>query len=582
MNVADRHASARRDATDGPQGEALILELRRARRILDRSQHGTSREATHGVPQEEVQDISSRRIESRRPQSASPERLLRQVSGTSERLDRSDRDLLHDPIPITKTEERIRPERGRLHKQRLLVGIEVYLQTVRTHFAWLLTGAPARGDLPCEFAEHVVRRHELELKAALRVLLVSAVVGGGWAALVPLSSAVVLPGTLVVESSVKKIQHPTGGVVAEIPVQDGMHVRTGTLLARLDQTQVQASQQLIANQIDQVRTRIARLVAERDASNEIQLPQQLTERLNDVTVAHLVASETSLFNARASARQGQKDLYQSNIRQFEEQIDGLGAEIKSKSSQLDLIASELAGVQGLFAKGLVPLTRMTTLQRESARLEGERAQLTATIAETRAKIGQAQLQIVQIDQNFRSEVMKDLRESQDKEAELMERNVAAKDQLNRIDIRSPTSGIVHQLTVHTIGGVVRPGDVIMEIVPDSDALEIEGRLPPNEIDQVQHGQQANLRFSTLDRQTMPQARGTVTYVSADLSRDEQTNARFYTVRIDLPVGERRHLNGLTLVSGMPVEIFLQTGSRTMLSYLFRPITDQFRRMFNEP
>jgi HlyD family secretion protein len=582
MNVADRQASARRDAAAGPQGEALILELRRARRILDRSQHGTSREETHGLLQEKVQGIFSARIESRRPQSASPERLLRQVSGTSERLDRFDRDLLHDPIPVIKTEERIRPERDGLHKQRLLAGIEVYLQTVRAHFGWLLTGAPVQGDLPCEFAEHVVRRHELELKAALRVLLVSAVIGGGWATLIPLSGAVVLPGTLVVESSVKKIQHPTGGVVTEIPVHDGMHVSTGTLLARLDQTQVQASQQLVANQLDQVRVRIARLVAERDASNEIQLPQQLTEQLNDLTVAPLVASETSLFNARASARQGQKDLYQSNIHQFEEQIDGLGAEIKSKSSQLDLIASELAGVQGLFAKGLVPLTRMTTLQRESARLEGERAQLTATIAETKAKIGQAQLQIVQIDQNFRSEVMKDLRESQDKEAELMERNVAAKDQLNRIDIRSPTSGIVHQLTVHTIGGVVRPGDVIMEIVPDSDALEIEGRLPPNEIDQVAQGQQANLRFSTLDRQTMPQARGTVTYVSADLSRDEQTNARFYTVRIDLPIGERHRLNGLTLVSGMPVEIFLQTGSRTMLSYLFKPITDQFRRMFNEP
>ncbi len=370
MNVADRPASARRDETAGPQGEALILELRRARRILDRSQHGASREATHDLLQEKIQDIFSGRIESRRPQSASPERLLRQVSGTPERLDRFDRDLLHDPIPIIKTEKRIQPEGNGSNKQRLLAGIEVYLQTARAHLGWLLTGTPAQGDLPCEFAEHVVRRHERELKAALRVLLVSTVIGGGWATLIPLSGAVVLPGTLVVESSVKKIQHPTGGVVTEIPVHDGMHVSTGTLLARLDQTQVQASQQLIANQIDQVRVRIARLVAERDASNEIQLPQQLTERLSDTAVAHLVASETSLFNARASTRQGQKDLYQSNIHQFEEQIDGLGAEIKSKSSQLDLIASELAGVQGLFAKGLVPLTRMTTLQRESARTRG--------------------------------------------------------------------------------------------------------------------------------------------------------------------------------------------------------------------
>ena len=206
----------------------------------------------------------------------------------------------------------------------------------------------------------------------------------------------------------------------------------------------------------------------------------------------------------------------------------------------------------------------------------------ASIAETNAKIGQARLQIGQIDQDFRTEVMKDLRESQDKEAELIEKNVAAKDQLDRIEIRAPTSGIIHQLAAHTIGGVIRPGDVIMEIVPDSDDLEIEGHLPPNEIDQVERRQRAYLRFSTLDRPTMPEVRGTVTYVSADLSHDERTNAGFYTVKIDLPEGERHRLDGMTLISGMPVEIFLQTGSRTMFSYLFKPISDQLHRMFNEP
>ena len=223
-----------------------------------------------------------------------------------------------------------------------------------------------------------------------------------------------------------------------------------------------------------------------------------------------MASETALFDARTRARQGQKDLYASNIRQFQKQIDGLNAEIQSKASQLTLIASELSGVQELYGKGLVPLTRLTTLQRDSAQLEGERAQLAATVAETNAKIGQARLQITQIDQEFRSEVMKDLRESQDKQAELIEKNVAAKDQLDRIEIRAPTSGIIHELAVHTIGGVVRPGDVIMEIVPDTDALEIEGHLPPNEIDQVGREQRAYLRFSTLDRPTMPEVRGTVT------------------------------------------------------------------------
>ena len=309
---------------------------------------------------------------------------------------------------------------------------------------------------------------------------------------------------------------------------------------------------------------------------------KFTNPLGDQTVAHLVASETSLFNARASVRQAQKELYESNIRQFEEQIGGLGAEIRAKSSQLELIATELTGVQELYAKGLVPLTRMTTLQRDSARLEGERAQLTASIAETKAKIGQARLQIVKVDQDFRSEVMKELRESQDKEAELMEKHVAAKDQLDRVDIRAPTSGVIQQLAVHTIGGVVRPADVIMEIVPDNDDLEIEGHLPPNSIDQVKRGQLAYLRFTAFDRQTTPQVAGTLSYVSADLTHDEQTHTTFYTVRINLPDEERRRLKGLTLVSGMPVEVYLQTGSRTMLSYLFKPITDQFRRMFTEP
>ncbi len=414
------------------------------------------------------------------------------------------------------------------------------------------------------------------------MLIISGALAGGWATLAPLAGAVVLPGTLVVESSVKKIQHPTGGVVAEIPVEDGMHVGAGTLLVRLDDTQLKASQRLIADQLDQVRARIARLMAERDADATIHLPPQLADRQNDPGIAHLVASETSLFAARAKARQGQKDLYGSNIKQFQEQIDGLNGETQSKSAQLALIATELKGVEELYSKNLVPLTRLTTLQRESAQLEGERAQLAATIAETNAKIGQARLQIVQIDQNFRSEVMKDLREAQDKEAELMERNVAAKDQLARVDIRAPTSGIVHQLTVHTIGGVIRAGEVIMEIVPDTDALEIEGHLPPNEIDQVERGQRAYLQFSTLDRQTMPEVRGTVTYISADLSHDERGGAGFYTVKVDLPEGERRHLDGMTLISGMPVEIFLQTRSRTMLSYLLKPITDQLRRMFIEP
>jgi HlyD family secretion protein len=561
---ADDNTARRAHAAVHPQGEALIIELRAARIAIEN----------------ERQRQRQRQNSPKKKRDAGPAQKLRFPS-PAERLDRFDFGSLQNPTRVADVDQGIAPDGNALPIWTYPPAIRVFLQALTALLQWLLAGAGAPSDTDGDFSEQLVRRYEVELKAASRVLVVGAAVAGIWAVAIPMSGAVVVPGTLVVESSVKKIQHPTGGVVVDIPVQDGMHVNAGTLLARLDQTQVQANQLLVANQLDQTRAHIARLVAERDGLKEIRPPGQLAGRMGETAVAQLITSEASLFNARSNARQSEKDLYASNIRQFEDQIGGLEAEIKSKSSQLDLIANELTGVQELYAKGLVPLTRMTTLQRDAARLDGERAQLTATIAETKAKIGQAQLQIVKIDQDFRSEVMKDLREAQDKEAELTEKHVAAKDQLDRIDIRAPTSGIVHQLAVHTIGGVVRPGDVIMEIVPDNDNLEIEGHLPPNAIDQVKRGQEAYLRFSAFDRQTTPQVAGTLSYVSADLSHDTQTNANFYIVRIELGGDERRRLKGLTLVSGMPVEVFLQTGSRTMLSYLFKPITDQFRRMFNE-
>jgi HlyD family secretion protein len=444
-----------------------------------------------------------------------------------------------------------------------------------------LLGRSAVEDLPgADFVARVHRAFERELRASLRVLVISTVVGGGWASFVPLSGAVVLPGSLVVESSVKKVQHPNGGVVAAISVRDGLHVEAGALLVRLDETQVRASGQVIANGLDQIRMRIARLTAERDGA-ELRVPPALAGRQDDPAIAQLVASERALFVARASTRRGQKELLQANIGQFSEQIGGLEAQARSKSEQLQIIAGEMNGVRELYGKGLVPLARLTTLQREQSRLEGERGQLTSALAETRAKIGQAQLQMVQIDQDFRSEVMKDLREQQDKEAELSEKNVAAQDQLRHIDIRAPVAGTVHELAAHTVGGVIKPGDTILEIVPDADALEIEARLPPNEIDQVRRGQTASMRFSAFNQRTTPQVEGLVSYVSADLSRDAQSNSSYYTVRVTLSGDERRRLDGFNLVSGMPVEVFVRSGSRTMLSYLMKPITDQLHRMFNE-
>ncbi|HEY5129155.1 MAG TPA: HlyD family type I secretion periplasmic adaptor subunit [Bradyrhizobium sp.] len=425
------------------------------------------------------------------------------------------------------------------------------------------------------------RALERELRTGLRVLLVAGLLAGGWTVLMPLAGAVVVPGNLVVQSNVKTIQHPTGGVVAEIAVHNGMRVGVGDLLVRLDATQAQASLQMVSKQLDEVRARIARLLAERDGLARLEVPAELVARSGDGAVKTLLASEESLFKARANARRSQIDLLQSRVSQLGEEISGLDAQVGSKTRQLELIAGELSGVQELYDKRLVPLTRLTTLQREAARIEGERGQLMSAIAETKSKIGEAQLQIVRLDQDFRTDVVKELGETQGKEAELVERGVAARDLLDRIEIRAPTSGVIHQLSAHTIGGVIRAGDAIMEVVPDSDELQIEARLQPNDIDQVKMGQKAFIRFSAFNQGVTPQLNGIVSYVSADTSHDQQTNASYFTVRVTLPEEERRRLAGLQLVSGMPAEVFMQTGSRTMMSYLLKPITDQLQRAFVE-
>lgn len=425
------------------------------------------------------------------------------------------------------------------------------------------------------------RAFEHELRTGLRILILATLLAGGWLVFMPLAGAVAVPGNLVVQSNVKAIQHPTGGVVAEIKVHNGMRVAAGDLLVRLDATQTQANLQMVSKQLDELRARIARLLAERDGLDRPQIPSELKGRSTEDAVRSLLASEDSLFKARLNARTSQKDLLQGRVAQLSEEISGLEAQVASKAKQLELIAGEMSGVQDLYDKRLVPLTRLTTLQRETARIEGERGQLTSAIAETKSKIGEAQLQIVRLDQDFRTDVVKELGETQGKEAELGERAVAARDQLDRIEIRAPTSGVINQLSIHTIGGVIRAGDTIMQIVPDTDDLQIEARLQPNDIDQVRTGQQAFVRFSAFNQRLTPQLIGAVSYVSADTSHDQQTNAPYFTVRIALAEGELRRLGGLQLVPGMPAEVFMQTGSRTMMSYLLKPITDQLHRAFIE-
>ena len=267
--------------------------------------------------------------------------------------------------------------------------------------------------------------------------------------------------------------------------------------------------------------------------------------------------------------------------QSDEEIRGLTAQVASKEKQVEWIQQELEGVRDLWAKKLVQFNRVTSLEREQARLEGERGQLIASIAQAKGKISETKIQILQIDQDMRTEVSKDLAEIRAKSAELIEKRVAAEDQLKRIDIRAPQNGMVHQLDVHTVGGVVSAGQQIMLIVPAADKLIVEAKVQPQDIDQVRVGQAAVMRFSNFNSRTTPEINGEVTVVSADVTQDQRTGISYYTVRIAVSPNELARLGEHKLVPGMPVEVFIQTTVRTVVSYFVRPFQDQIAKAFRE-
>jgi HlyD family secretion protein len=269
------------------------------------------------------------------------------------------------------------------------------------------------------------------------------------------------------------------------------------------------------------------------------------------------------------------------ITQLREETTGYDSQIKSKVKQVEWITKELEGVNQLWQQNLVPYTRVTTLEREKERLDGERGQLVASIAQSKGKMAETELQILQIDQDMRTEVGKDLADIRGKIAELVEKKVSAEDQLKRIDIRAPQSGFVHQLTVHTVGGVVSPGEQIMLIVPSLDLLNVEAKIQPQDIDQVHIGQIALLRFSSFSQRTTPELDGTVSQISADVSEDQKTGTRYYTVRIGVAPSQIARLGNLKLIPGMPVEAFIQTSPRTVMSFLTKPLTDQIAHSFRE-
>ena len=404
---------------------------------------------------------------------------------------------------------------------------------------------------------------------------------GGWAVATEVAGAVIAQGRVIVESSVKKVQHPTGGVVGELLVREGQHVTAGEVVVRLDNTQTLANLDIIRQGIDELMARKARDEAERDGLDAVEFPPELLARRADPKVARLIGDEQALFRLRLAERDGQKAQLTEQIGQLDEQSSGTVAEMDAKTKEIYWSKEELKGVQDLWKKKLVEFTRLTALQRDGARLDGERGRLASTLAEIRGKTAEIKLKILQVDEESRSEVGKELGEIRGKLAELRERRIAAEDQLRRIDLRAPQDGFVHQLAVHTVGGVITASEPVMLVVPDGEELTVEARIDPNEINHVSMGQAVVVRFPGLGARTTPEIDGSVAMVSADLSQDEKSGASFYMIRIALSETQVERLGAVKLMPGMPVEAFIETPPRTVLSFLLKPMRDQIAKAFRE-
>lgn len=402
---------------------------------------------------------------------------------------------------------------------------------------------------------------------------------GGWAAATQISGAVIAPGKLVVDTNVKKVQHPTGGVVGELLAKDGDRVKQGDVVVRLDGTQARSSLAVVSKALDELVARQARNEAERDSDKTVEFPAELVARKDDPEVARLIAGEQKLFEMRKVAREGQKAQLREQIRQLQLQIEGTQAQEGAKAKEVTLLMQELESVRILWKQNLVQISRVTALERDAARLEGEKASLSAAVAQGRGRIAELELKIHQIDQDLSTEVGKELAEIRAKKSELTERRVSAEDQLKRIDLIAPQDGKVFQRSVHTVGGVIQAGEPVMLIVPEADSLIVEAKVAPHDIDQIHIGQHAVLRFATFNQRTTPELNGEVMHIGADVAQDDKASEPYYSVRIRVSDGELARLGGLQLIAGMPVEAFIQTTPRTVASFLVKPLSDQITRAF---
>ncbi|MBT9244738.1 HlyD family type I secretion periplasmic adaptor subunit [Gemmobacter fulvus] len=405
---------------------------------------------------------------------------------------------------------------------------------------------------------------------------------GFWSVSTNISGAVVASGQIEVESHRQVVQHPDGGVVKSIAVQEGDTVAAGDLLITLDGAVIHSELAIVEGQLFEIMARRARLSAERDDLTVVTFPPDLIEMGKArPEVTEQMEGQVHLFAARADTLAKQTAQLSERRAQIESQIDGIAAQSEALVTQLDLIRRELADQQSLLDKGLAQSSRVLGLQREEARLRGQVGELIASKAQSQESISETELEILRLAASRREEANTQLRDIGYQELELAERRRALVEQVARLEIRAPVSGIVLGLQVTTPRSVLRPADPVLYLIPQDRPLVIAAQVSPIHVDQVYAGQEARLHFSAFSSRTTPELNGHVIMVSADALTDQRNQASYYRAEIVLDPGEIDKLKGLTLLPGMPVEAFIKTEDRTPLAYLLKPFTDYFGRAFRE-
>ncbi len=413
----------------------------------------------------------------------------------------------------------------------------------------------------------------------LAIVLITFGLFGGWATFAPLESAALAPGVVTVQSYRKTVQHLEGGIVKELHARDGDMVRAGDPLIVLDDTQIRAEYGMTRSQLVAAQAMEARLRAERDGVDQIDFGDMLESESKRAIEAR--EGETQVFNARRGSRLGEVSVLEKRIGQLNEQISGLHSMINTKRSLENSYKNEISELKQLLSEGYVDKQRLLEQERKLDMLRAEVADHQSEITKTELQISETELQVLQLNKDFNSEVVGQLSEVQTKVFDLREKMAALEDRLSRVVIRAPEDGMILGMKVHTIGGVVSPATPLLDIVPSISDLIVEAQVSPIDIDRVSAGKSADIRFSAFNSATTPVIQGEVRHVSADRLINEETGMPYYLARVALTEEGSRALGSLKLQPGMPAEVLINTGERTMLQYLMQPATDAFARSMIE-